>query len=668
MGMDLKTNQPIAVSNAPGNQSEAAISGPIVVWQDSSHSCPTCEADILGKNLDTGATFVVADGPADQSHPAIVGRSVAWLELNGKSIKLMLKNLDSSAVVEVASVTGSSGTTFSRPAMSEEYIVWNQTPKISATEKVVTSQLRAYNLKTGVVKTVAEYNTLGVTFAVADHRVVWTDPDLHMTDLETGQSSFLYRGVTTTPAISGDIVVWSMTSTPDADSLDLWGMKLRNLKPVPLVTDMGSKVNPLIIGEQLFWQNDGGINNGRITNTSVSTAFVTAPAREDAVKQKMLKEAANRSQPPSANNGASPSYTNPTYKGIHAAVGNGWNTYENGNWQPCRNNNTYCPAIDSLGATAPSPYFGSVLALDSEMDYSTGRASPWGPRVANAMSYLQGTDGVRVILRTYPTIAIQTDGSQTPDTVAQQVLVYAGWRNWLRNVQINNEPNLEWPSSCMGCKYGSKTFDWTGLDDYRFYQAINTFYTDAWWSINYYKTNCNPVPGNNCQYLSSYTFWTPPLAETYVVIPYGHKPYDYLEGMIYLYGNLSYHAYPAPWHSGVNGGVNNPVWPRLTTNLQTSITNRNLRSQITEFGWDPGNMRDCRLGQYSTWPTTGDCPAQDNRTHTFDNDINYFLANERHNAEAVCVFISRGWSDKAEGVYYDGTVRPWFSSYQLSSP
>lgn len=107
MGRDLKTNQPIVVYNAPGAKTEPDISGSLVVWQDMTQSCATCEANILGKNLDTGETFTVAVGPdadgvVDHAHPAIAGRNVAWLELNKTTNSLKVKNLDTGTVKVVA--------------------------------------------------------------------------------------------------------------------------------------------------------------------------------------------------------------------------------------------------------------------------------------------------------------------------------------------------------------------------------------------------------------------------------------------------------------------------------------------------------------------------------------------------------------------------------------
>lgn len=80
VGFDYKANQPIDVTNAPGDQLAPAISNGVVVWEDRRQSCPTCESDIRGKDLNTGIEFAIASGPADQSAPAIAGRTLVWKE------------------------------------------------------------------------------------------------------------------------------------------------------------------------------------------------------------------------------------------------------------------------------------------------------------------------------------------------------------------------------------------------------------------------------------------------------------------------------------------------------------------------------------------------------------------------------------------------------------
>jgi hypothetical protein len=97
---------------------------------------------------------------------------------------------------------------------------------------------------------------------------------------------------------------------------------------------------------------------------------------------------------------------------------------------------------------------------------------------------------------------------------------------------------------------------------------------------------------------------------------------------------------------------------------------------ITEFGWNPDQMRDCNMRQEWIWSgSTGSCPAADGLNHEFEDDIHRFLTGpERHNAEAVNVWLVKGWQDPkdqqyhADGLSPNGTQWWWFHSYQWSNP
>jgi len=689
MGLDLKTNQPIVVSDAPGVQTEPDVSGPIVVWQDMSHSCATCEADILGKNLDTGQSFTVAAGPdadgsVDHAHPAIAGKNVAWLELNKTTSSLKVKNLDTGAVKVLATTPRNSGISFNPPAMSDEYIIWSEVPPFNeANFGANIAQLRAYRISDGKMMTVAKDAIVGGGYAVADHRVIWSNSQLNLADLGTGTTSVLYRGDAITPAIGGNTVVWSILN-PNTDKLDVWGLDLRNLKPLPLVTDIGNKRNPVVAGDQLVWQNDGGVGNGHVTNISVAGALATAPNRLVSMsKQTPTPQATNKP----AVTGATT--RNSSYKGMFGAV---WVTY-NGWGYSDRDNS----AIRALGADRNSPYFGSVEVLNSEMNYTTGGATPvpgqygaWGPRVANAMRFYQENNSYKVIARLDPTGLIgENNSGYKPDDVAQEVLLFAGWRNWLRNIEVEAEPNEVWPLNCSACSWpGSLVYTWNGRRDYRMYLAINDFYYAVWDSLYYYETNCSYAPNNNCQYLRYYSYWSPSMDPDYNPLTDGQPQFGDMAGMVNLYGGasrsalggISYNVYPNPARDGTGGHLPNTTWVDFTWNQQYWIDHYALPSQISEFGWTPGYMNDphdpnnpgCGITQYMRWPAYSGiqgCSALDRVDHYFQTDLNYFLTSaERHNATSVAVWILRGWSDKADGIDGSGNKRQWLIDYQNSSP
>jgi hypothetical protein len=660
VGLDLATNTPIVVSSAPGNQTGQAISGSVAVWQDNAHSCPTCEHDIRGKDLATGVTFDIATGSADQSHPAIHGKTVAWVQFDGITHRILTKDLDTGSTSQITATGSDTGITFDTPAISAEYIVWSEISPQRLDRKPVASRIKAYNRNSGAVKQVAEFYGLVTQYALGDHRLVWNDPQLRMADLNTGETSLLYAGWSTSPAINGDVVTWSTRSTMGADDFDIWGLNLKDRKALPLVTGAGNQLGSTIVGNLLVWRNEGGTDADRVTRTSLSDAFATAPERQKALEERQQAESTQAATLAGEASPDAPSYTRPEYKGMHAANGDGWNGSS--------------AAVDALGAAQGAPYFGSVLVLDSDLTRPTGRSSPWGPEVRHAMQTLQATHGVRVILRTWPTLAINTSGTTTPDHVAQQVLNNA-WRSWLRHVQINNEPNIEWPYSCYGCNYYGRYYNWDNPFDYRLYQAINDFYTDAWWSINYYKTN-HPDPTIRYNLTYNITIWSPPLSEIYAHVGPNRDQtyYAYVENMIYTYNRFSYHMYSVPNYEGNGYGINNSSWRWFTARMQNDISNWWLRSQITEMGWTVDQMSMCGYSQDTTWPAgwyTGGCVSNDGASHRFEDDVYRFLTTvQRRNAEAVTVWLVRGGpgTDISDGIDVYGNERTWFDRYQNSSP
>jgi hypothetical protein len=78
----------------------------------------------------------------------------------------------------------------------------------------------------------------------------------------------------------------------------------------------------------------------------------------------------------------------------------------------------------------------------------------------------------------------------------------------------------------------------------------------------------------------------------------------------------------------------------------------------------------CDKHQYDAWTTSDPrCPTYLGN-HTFEGDIAYFLANQRHNAQAVAVWIVTGsdLGDRSDGLIAGGGQRAWLTNYQLSSP
>lgn len=272
-----------------------------------------------------------------------------------------------------------------RPAISEELVVWSQVVPGQL------SKLRAYNLRTHVTIDIADSPWRDVDYAVAGTSVVWTAPQLTLTDTATGVTTTLDSRASISPRISGNTVLWSSRNPGDDAGWHLYGLKLPGGKPVPLISARGNQTNPAIVSDRLIWQDDAS-GAGRILQVDRADAF-SGGASPAVLPSNLSPQQGIDTISPAAG------YTNPVYKGIHVANGSGgW--YFNG--QPCTSNS--CPVVDALGAPL-EPFFGSFVVIsydlyDGQQYRSTGRAAPWGPYVKDAMRNLQLTKGKRVVVRT----------------------------------------------------------------------------------------------------------------------------------------------------------------------------------------------------------------------------------------------------------------------------
>ncbi len=445
---------------------------------------------------------------------------------------------------------------------------------------------------------------------------------------------------------------------PNLDTgFDLYQVALPNGTPVPLVIAPDQQFTPTLVGNQVLWQTEEG---GQMQLRQAAQTELIAVAHQQQIQ---ARAAASHQRHVSANSIIHAQYhttlhwTRPVYKGIHEALGGGGAT-----------------ATDALGAPN-EPFFGSAVVLSTDLGASSGRPSPWGPSVADALKNMQQNYSGRIIVRTYNTLYPNASGSTGPGNISDQVINLASTYDWIHHVQINNEPNLEWPSNCNGCFWVTngvtKSYTWSSRDDYRLFQAINDFYTDASYVIDYYKANYSNLTIRNR--LQQMEIWSPPLSERYGTLPTGENPYAALHTMLTKYARLAYHPYPAPNYDAeatYHGLINNAYVKGFDAWTKTNVDNGTLRSIITEFGWNPGQMTNCGYNQDSTWPGAvgSTCRSNDGYSHKFADDTNKFLLYQRHGAEVVAAWILGGYNDQENGILSNGTVTTWLHYYQWSRP
>jgi len=728
MGLDIQTGKPIAVSNAPGAQSEPAISGSMAVWQQTAADCVICDREIMAKDLTTDKVFAVAANTStrnsnDQAHPTVSGNYVAWLEMDDTSIAVVLKSLSSGKLSKVRSAGINSKVSFDRPVLSDQYLVWAEATVGQSAGGSLAKQLYAYKLSDGKSIGLVAQGDASTQYAVDGHNLVWTDAQLHLRNLETSNSLVVAQGEIKSPFVSSNTLVWSEIN-PATGVFDLWGTGLNTLKPVPLVSDVKSELGATVVGDRLIWQSDGSVSKGGglVASTSLSNAFATAPSRQAALdaqaRQRSQRESASVTGEPTTLAGYH------VYKGIFGP---------NGSWGSGH------AVVDALGASNPNnqnPYFGSILLLSGQLNNPThadfqgatpGSNDPaWGPAAKNVALLFQANKG-KVIVRLQPgfdhgffpvqvPVSLPTEeeadllskaNAPGPTELANAIATFLNQKDsqtqfvngWIANFIVGNEPNNGgdgWLSKLQHCHHcawcGAKRFyNWDGQSDIQLYVAISAYYKQLWESMpSDIKARIND---------HSLTLWSPPMdpnGPTYM--------YDYMTAMINTYQNVSYNVYPHPARNGDPQGVDtlSPIpgasyghlrnrtfdisfGPTLKSRMDVS---GDLKSQIVEFGWEPGAMGICNSyftptpngfqfnGQDSTWPTPVNYPTPDNckstdgLPHRFEQDLDYFLrSSQRHNAESVTVWIIYGSGGPyADGVNQQGTPTNWFTYYQQSNP
>lgn len=680
----------IAVTNAPGQQTNPAISGSIVAWETRADQCMDCTRDILAKDLATGATYNVATGPNDQGNPAIDGTTVAWIEDDSTMAHLRFADINSSQVysTDIATFPYAQGVYVQAPMISSEYIAWAEYGTGAADTNLHTASVKAYNRATHSITVVATYQQSEWAYpqyALDGHNLIWDQGGLRLDNLNTGSQSVLFTGGSiNSPKISGDTVVWSMVSL-SSFCRDIYGLKLSdpNHTAKPLKAGAGCADVAVIAGDFLAWQNTDGTDDGTITTASVANTFAGSDAEQAKIDNQVPQERSNNNWPmaSSTETGDAPSATPVTSapnsppllywsKGIHTSNGTigGWLQPDG---QAC-NAEGMCPAIDAIKDGSGSPLFGSFIFLTSDLDTNTTlrgntimEPGPYGPQVKFAVRELTNR-GKHVTLRYIEPGHYAPQNVRDPDPslywsparYAIDITTQYAWRSWLRNIVVGNEPNndREWLPICPNnCTWtgAARPHSWRNNQDPAFYEAVRDFYIDLWYNLNFYRTDynyCHNVDPARCNNLRNTNIWTPPLAPIEGNLTGGKSPYDttLLEPMVQRYNFFSYNLYPSPKrHTApyLNGILNNFTWGFFSTWMKQRIAITAgqpgyLPSQIQEFGWDPGDTGACpdptspkpgggynSYNQQRTWLATNSVNSSCNSGDRIDHALDTDIVN-----------------------------------------
>jgi hypothetical protein len=552
--------------------------------------------------------------------------------------------------------------------VSDRYIVWYETSTVPQGTPADTAGIRlnevlAYDRRNGKISTVLRSGDAGLGYALDGSRLVWAGQGgVQVIDLNSGKSTTLSERAGIEPSIKGNTVVWTAASSEGSETglygSDIWYADLTKPNPLaqPLIADSGNQRSAAVSGDVLIFQDEYPVQSntpnqqaqpqngpssdkryGEIVRASLQKAMSgqrpqrKAPkskgASESTLSMMLISDVASATATPTATPTAP---MPPAMKGIHGANDFGWE----------RN----AAAFDVLiNQTTGIPYFGSIVVLSNDLHrpihptYAPlytwlGVTAGSSITVGDAMRYLSEEKGVRVIVRFFdgegaspaatpdPKHIPDAQGGMSPGIVVQHVKNFLDKpeSSWIKVMQIDNEPNIEWPWVCRGCYWTSPgnqrhTYTWTNCPkqsdtdcidndrkprDPQFYQAIADFYKEVAVGLGTYK---------------NVEFWPPPMAPTYIILyEYGNE-YQYLEAMVNAYGpraatRFSYHAYPYPGGDSVFGkGIRNDTFDWFPTAFQCRVDSTawffcpdelgqqpggDIRSQISEMGWNTDRMRE----------------------------------------------------------------------------
>ena len=202
------------VCTAAGDQRFAAVSGDIVVWEDSRNG--TDNLDIYGYDLATKTQFPICTAAGSQGWPRISGDIVVWHDYRSGADNPDIYGYDLATKTEfpICTVAGREV----EPAISGDTVVW------------------AHSLSS------MDY------------------PDIYGYDLAT-KTQFpicTAAGLQGLPAISGDIVVWEdwrniVDDAPPPANVDIYGYDLVTKTEFPIGTGPGWQGNPAISGDTVAW-------------------------------------------------------------------------------------------------------------------------------------------------------------------------------------------------------------------------------------------------------------------------------------------------------------------------------------------------------------------------------------------------------------------------------
>ncbi|HVF99105.1 MAG TPA: hypothetical protein VND68_04650, partial [Chloroflexia bacterium] len=289
LAWDLQAGKVVTVTDAPGDQTTYAATGPTVVWRD--------RETIFGKNLLTGESFTVAPAGPPRYGLTMYGQTVAWFEHDGDLSRIFTADLATGVTAEFATLPPESGLRpYGNLSISDEYVVWSQqgdhpTPYLLLVYDRSTHQMQTLASAPGRIS--GDGMPYSLHTRLYGHLLMmtgrlplpqggdWFFYGTVLLDLHTRQMIDLPRSIFTGSGVSirGNTLVWAdLWSDMEGH---IWGMNLKERLPVLLSTSPGTNAEPVIAGDWLVWRTATNRFKAdwRLTSARLHEAFVVTPAK-----------------------------------------------------------------------------------------------------------------------------------------------------------------------------------------------------------------------------------------------------------------------------------------------------------------------------------------------------------------------------------------------------
>jgi hypothetical protein len=275
--------QPFLIAGVPGADcSNPAISGDIVLFEDTRHRPGTTVTDVYGVRISTGEQFPVSAHPGSgvyDSSPAIEGNIAIWHANPNAMGSIFGKNLVTGEAFDVCLKTSSSEPDNYWPVISGDLVVWQK-------GSMLHGDIWGQYLSGGDPFPIMDDSLASEQPEVSGDLVVWRDTawsgstgtfSVRAKRLSDGHIFAVSLPTGTHPDVSGNIIVWEQYSDSTYGT-DVWGMDVRTEQKFAITADPGRQAYPKIDGDYVF---------GTMKRSRESAARIFEPATRSASREQV---------------------------------------------------------------------------------------------------------------------------------------------------------------------------------------------------------------------------------------------------------------------------------------------------------------------------------------------------------------------------------------------